>query len=173
MSKVALVTGAGTGIGRAAAVAMLKAGYRVALVGRRREPLEQTAKGFEKTTLVFPGDITQPAVVKELFSKVRATWGRLDVLPSPPPAEPEREPGDRRLPDPRLTRQPGPLRDPIARPGRIDGRELRPKGGHEVAVGARHATAPAPNGSARVESGRGRIMPTWRRPPAGAAARVR
>ncbi|HZM35091.1 MAG TPA: SDR family oxidoreductase [Burkholderiales bacterium] len=80
MSKVALVTGAGTGIGRAAAHAMLKDGYRVALVGRRKELLEETAQGHEKATLVLAGDITQPAVVKEFFAKVKSTWGRLDVL---------------------------------------------------------------------------------------------
>jgi NAD(P)-dependent dehydrogenase (short-subunit alcohol dehydrogenase family) len=79
MSKVALVTGAGTGIGRAAAVAMLKDGYRVALVGRRRELLEKTAEGFEQT-LVLPGDITRPEVVKEMFRQVKDKWGRLDVL---------------------------------------------------------------------------------------------
>ncbi len=80
MSKVAFVTGAGTGIGKAAALAMLKDGYRVALVGRRKELLEKTAQGFEKTTLVLAGDITQPAVTREFFAKVKSTWGRLDVL---------------------------------------------------------------------------------------------
>jgi NAD(P)-dependent dehydrogenase (short-subunit alcohol dehydrogenase family) len=80
MSKVAFVTGAGTGIGKAAALAMLKDGYRVALVGRRKELLEKTAQGFEKTTLALAGDITQPAVVREFFSRVKSTWGRLDVL---------------------------------------------------------------------------------------------
>ena len=80
MSKVALVTGAGTGIGKAAALAMLKDGYRVALVGRRKELLEKTALGHEKATLVLAGDITQPSVVKEFFSRVKSSWGRLDVL---------------------------------------------------------------------------------------------
>ena len=60
MSKVAFVTGAGTGIGKAAALAMLKDGYRVALVGRRKELLEKTAQGHEKSTLVLAGDITRP-----------------------------------------------------------------------------------------------------------------
>jgi NAD(P)-dependent dehydrogenase (short-subunit alcohol dehydrogenase family) len=80
MSKVAFVTGAGTGIGKAAALAMLKDGYRVALVGRRKELLEKTAQGHEKATLVLAGDITQPSVVRDFFSKVKSTWGRLDVL---------------------------------------------------------------------------------------------
>ena len=79
MSKVALVTGAGTGIGRAAAVAMLNDGYRVALVGRRKELLDKTAAGFDQA-MVLPGDITQQEVVKGMFAKVKSTWGRLDVL---------------------------------------------------------------------------------------------
>ena len=79
MSKVALVTGAGTGIGKAAALAMLKDGYRVALVGRRRELLEQAASGCDQA-MVLPGDITQQEVVKAMFAKVKEKWGRLDVL---------------------------------------------------------------------------------------------
>jgi NAD(P)-dependent dehydrogenase (short-subunit alcohol dehydrogenase family) len=78
-SKVALVTGAGTGIGKAAALAMLKDGYRVALVGRRRELLEKTASGSDRA-LVLPGDITRPEVVKDMFRQVKDKWGRLDVL---------------------------------------------------------------------------------------------
>jgi NAD(P)-dependent dehydrogenase (short-subunit alcohol dehydrogenase family) len=78
-SKVALVTGAGTGIGKAAALAMLKDGYRVALVGRRRELLEKAASGFDRA-MVLPGDITQQEVVKAIFAKVKEKWGRLDVL---------------------------------------------------------------------------------------------
>jgi len=78
--KVALVTGAGTGIGRATAHAMLKDGYRVALVGRRKELLEKTAQGHESAALVLAGDITQPQTVKAMFAKVKEKWGRLDVL---------------------------------------------------------------------------------------------
>ena len=77
--KVALVTGAGTGIGKAAALAMLKDGYRVALVGRRKELLEKTASGFDHA-MVLPGDITKQEVVKAIFAKVKERWGRLDVL---------------------------------------------------------------------------------------------
>jgi NAD(P)-dependent dehydrogenase (short-subunit alcohol dehydrogenase family) len=82
MQKVALVTGAGTGIGKAAALALLKDGYAVALVGRRKELLEKTAadSGAAERALVLAGDITQPAAVKEIFSKVKSKWGRLDVL---------------------------------------------------------------------------------------------
>jgi NAD(P)-dependent dehydrogenase (short-subunit alcohol dehydrogenase family) len=79
MNKIALVTGAGTGIGKAAALAMLKDGYRVALVGRRRELLEQAAAGFDQA-MVLPGDITRQEVVKAMFAKVKEKWGRLDVL---------------------------------------------------------------------------------------------
>ena len=78
-SKVALVTGAGTGIGKAAALAMLKDGYRVALVGRRKELLDKTASGFDQA-MVLPGDITRPEVVKDMFRQVKDKWGRLDVL---------------------------------------------------------------------------------------------
>ena len=82
MQKVALVTGAGSGIGKSAALALLKDDYCVGLVGRRKEMLEKTAaeSGAGDRALVLAGDITQPAVVKEIFSKVKTTWNRLDVL---------------------------------------------------------------------------------------------
>jgi NAD(P)-dependent dehydrogenase (short-subunit alcohol dehydrogenase family) len=80
--KVALVTGAGTGIGRAAALALLGDGYRVALVGRRKELLEQTAadSGATDSAMVLPADITQPENVKAIFARVKERWRRLDVL---------------------------------------------------------------------------------------------
>ena len=80
--RVALVTGAGTGIGKSAALALLKDGYHVALVGRRKELLDKTASdsGAKDRVMVLPGDITQPSTVKEIFSKVKSAWGRLDVL---------------------------------------------------------------------------------------------
>ena len=73
MSKVALVTGAGTGIGKAAALAMLKDGYRVALVGRRKELLEKAAadSGAKDRAMVLPGDITQQDTVRAMFAKVK------------------------------------------------------------------------------------------------------
>ena len=82
MQKVALVTGAGTGIGKSAALALLKDGYCVALVGRRRELLEKAAadSGAGDRTLVLAADITQPANVKDIFARTKAKWGRLDVL---------------------------------------------------------------------------------------------
>jgi len=80
--KVALVTGAGTGIGKSAALALLGDGYHVALVGRRKELLEKTAadSGAKDRAMVLPGDITKPEVVKEMFAKVKSSWQRLDVL---------------------------------------------------------------------------------------------
>src|SRR5687767_2124764 len=81
-NKVALVTGAGTGIGKAAALAMLKDGYRVALVGRRRELLDKTAadSAARERALVIPADLSKPDAVKDVFGKVKESWGRLDVL---------------------------------------------------------------------------------------------
>ncbi len=81
--RVALVTGAGTGIGKAAALALLKDGYRVVLAGRRRDLLEQTAKDAgpdAARALVVPTDVTDPAAVAALFARAKDAFGRLDVL---------------------------------------------------------------------------------------------
>src|SRR5690242_15603260 len=80
--RVALVTGAGTGIGKAAALALLKDGYHVALVGRRGELLEKTAteSGAGDRAMVLATDITRPENVKAIFARVKDNWGRLDVL---------------------------------------------------------------------------------------------
>ena len=81
--KVAVVTGAGTGIGRAAAVALLAEGYAVALAGRRKEALEETAamaKGGKGRNLVVATDVGDPRSVKALFAQVKEAFGRLDVL---------------------------------------------------------------------------------------------
>ena len=82
-NKTALVTGAGTGVGRAVALALLKDGYRVALAGRRQEMLEQTASQAGpagKNALVVPTDVGKPGEVQALFANIRETFGRLDVL---------------------------------------------------------------------------------------------
>jgi NAD(P)-dependent dehydrogenase (short-subunit alcohol dehydrogenase family) len=81
-NKVALVTGAGTGIGKAAALAMLKDGYRVALVGRRKELLDKTAadSGAGDRAMPLGADLTKPENVKMVFAKLKDKWGRLDVL---------------------------------------------------------------------------------------------
>src|SRR5438045_4541987 len=81
-NRVALVTGAGTGIGKSAALALLKDGYRVALVGRRKELLEKAAaeSGAKDRALVLPADITKPENVHAVFAKLKDQCGRLDVL---------------------------------------------------------------------------------------------
>ena len=76
--KVALVTGAGSGIGRAASLALHAAGYSVVLAGRRAAELERTAASARM--LPVPTDISQPESVRELFATTRDTFGRLDVL---------------------------------------------------------------------------------------------
>jgi len=81
-NKVAIVTGAGTGIGKAAALALLADGYRVALAGRRREPLlaVAAASGAGERALVLPTDVSQPESVRALFDATVQAWGRVDVL---------------------------------------------------------------------------------------------
>ncbi|PQA77338.1 SDR family oxidoreductase [Rhodoferax sp. TS-BS-61-7] len=80
-SPVALVTGAGTGIGRAVALALLQAGYRVVLAGRRAEPLNAVAQasGTERAH-PFSVDVSQPESVDQLFAMIKDTFGRLDLL---------------------------------------------------------------------------------------------
>ena len=81
--KVAMITGAGTGIGRACALAMLREGYSVVLVGRRPAPLEQTvadAGADGERALAAPADVSDPASVQALFAKTREAFGRLDFL---------------------------------------------------------------------------------------------
>ena len=79
--KVAIVTGAGTGIGRAASVALGQAGYAVVLAGRRAEPLEETAAEMsEATSLVVPTDVADAASVEALFAATKDAFGRLDLL---------------------------------------------------------------------------------------------
>jgi NAD(P)-dependent dehydrogenase (short-subunit alcohol dehydrogenase family) len=82
-TKVALVTGAGTGIGKAVALAFLQEGYRVTLTGRRKELLEQTvteAGTVAGQALIVPTDVRDPASVRVLFTKTEEVFGRLDVL---------------------------------------------------------------------------------------------
>ena len=81
ISKVVLVTGAGTGIGRAIALAFLRDGHRVVLAGRRIEPLQAVAleSGTDRA-LAVPTDVADPESVAVLFAHVKGTFGRLDVL---------------------------------------------------------------------------------------------
>src|SRR5438094_8572957 len=81
--RVAVVTGAGTGIGRAAAIALAREGYAVVLAGRRREPLEATAQEATRAgarSLVVPTDVSDPSGVRALFTRTKEAFGRLDVL---------------------------------------------------------------------------------------------
>jgi len=75
---VAVVTGAGSGLGRYIARALLSAGYDVALAGRRGSALEETASGFD--ALAVPTDVGEPEQVSALFEAVRSRWGRVDLL---------------------------------------------------------------------------------------------
>lgn len=77
-SKTILITGAGSGIGRATARAFLEAGWQVALMGRREAPLRETAGDYP--ALILAGDVSVPADVDRVFAAIEAEWGRLDVL---------------------------------------------------------------------------------------------
>jgi len=78
MSKVALVTGGGSGIGRAVALGLHGAGYSVAIAGRRQAELEKTAEGT--SMLVAPTDVSRPEAVRALFQRTMEAFGRLDLL---------------------------------------------------------------------------------------------
>jgi NAD(P)-dependent dehydrogenase (short-subunit alcohol dehydrogenase family) len=77
---VALVTGAGSGIGRSVALALARAGYSVALAGRRKAQLEAVAVEAGPATLALVTDVTQPASVEALFAEIKRRFGRLDLL---------------------------------------------------------------------------------------------
>src|SRR3954471_6580598 len=81
--KIAVITGAGSGIGRASAHALLEAGWNVVLAGRRRDMLEETAalaKAPPPRTFAVPTDIRDPAQIAALFDAVKSTYGRIDLL---------------------------------------------------------------------------------------------
>jgi NAD(P)-dependent dehydrogenase (short-subunit alcohol dehydrogenase family) len=83
VQKVALVTGAGTGVGKAVALALMREGYAVVLSGRRKDKLDETVAEGAKTggkSLAVPSDVSDPDSVKALFAKTREAFGRLDVL---------------------------------------------------------------------------------------------
>ncbi|MFB9949053.1 SDR family oxidoreductase [Rhizobium puerariae] len=82
-ARIALITGAGTGVGKAISSALLDDGYHIAMTGRRREVLEEAAAEWKEHAdriLVAPADISVPADVERLFSEVRKRFGRLDLL---------------------------------------------------------------------------------------------
>jgi NAD(P)-dependent dehydrogenase (short-subunit alcohol dehydrogenase family) len=81
--KIAVVTGAGTGVGRGAALALMKAGYVVTLAGRRKDKLDEVATegaAAQGRSMVVPTDVADPASIKALFAAVKATHARLDLL---------------------------------------------------------------------------------------------
>jgi len=83
LQKVAVVTGAGTGIGKAVALALMKEGYAAVFAGRRKDKLEEAAsegKSSSAKSLIVPTDVSDPAAIKALFAKTKETFGRLDVL---------------------------------------------------------------------------------------------
>jgi NAD(P)-dependent dehydrogenase (short-subunit alcohol dehydrogenase family) len=83
LSKIAIVTGAGSGIGKHVAIALAQNGYSVVLAGRRMETLEATAlevKQADSQALVIAADVTDPASVRELFARTKGAFGRLDLL---------------------------------------------------------------------------------------------
>ena len=81
MSRIAIVTGAGTGIGRAVSLALARHGWKVALAGRRREPLEKVGGEVPAgTTRAVPTDVADPASVKALFADTVKAWGRVDFV---------------------------------------------------------------------------------------------
>ena len=80
MTKIAMITGAGSGVGRAVAQALAEQGWQLALVGRKRETLEETAGGLKGSHLVVPADVGDPAAVKGIFAQIKDKFGRLDML---------------------------------------------------------------------------------------------
>jgi NAD(P)-dependent dehydrogenase (short-subunit alcohol dehydrogenase family) len=78
--KVALVTGAGSGIGRAVSLALADAGYALVLAGRRQAALDEVRQGIKGEVLAIPTDVTDPASVASLFAATKQSFGRLDVL---------------------------------------------------------------------------------------------
>ena len=80
MVGVALITGAGSGIGRSVALALARAGYSVVLAGRRKAPLDAVAAEAGSGALALVTDVTQPASVEALFAEIRRRFGRLDLL---------------------------------------------------------------------------------------------
>ncbi len=109
-SKVVLVTGAGSGIGRAVAIQLAQAGYQVAIAGRRAAPLEETAAAAGGGLHIVPTDVTDEAAVKNLLDQTVLQYGRIDVVfnnagTAAPPAPVDELPVDawRRVIDTNLT----------------------------------------------------------------------
>jgi NAD(P)-dependent dehydrogenase (short-subunit alcohol dehydrogenase family) len=80
MEKIALVTGGGSGIGRAVALTLARAQYRVIITGRRPDRLDRVVEESAQRCIAIAADVTQPAAVSELFQRVKQEFGRLDLL---------------------------------------------------------------------------------------------
>lgn len=80
MDRIAMITGAGSGVGRAVANALSAQGWKLVLVGRKRETLDATAKALKTESLVVPADVGDPAQVKNVFTQIKDKFGRLDLL---------------------------------------------------------------------------------------------
>jgi NAD(P)-dependent dehydrogenase (short-subunit alcohol dehydrogenase family) len=80
MTKIAMITGAGSGVGRAVAKALGKRGWQLALVGRKEDTLVETARQISGNPLIAPADIGDPAQVKAVFARIKDKFGRLDML---------------------------------------------------------------------------------------------
>jgi NAD(P)-dependent dehydrogenase (short-subunit alcohol dehydrogenase family) len=80
MNKTAMITGAGSGVGRAVAKALAPQGWSLVLVGRKQQTLDETAHGLGGDHLVAPADVGDPAQVKTVFAKLKDKFGRLDML---------------------------------------------------------------------------------------------
>ena len=80
MNKIAMITGAGSGVGRAVARALAPQGWSLVLVGRKRETLEETAQSLSGDHLVAPADVGDPAQVKAIFGQLKDKFGRIDML---------------------------------------------------------------------------------------------
>jgi NAD(P)-dependent dehydrogenase (short-subunit alcohol dehydrogenase family) len=80
MNRIAMITGAGSGVGRAVATHLSQAGWSVVLVGRKKDALDETARALKGDFLVTPADIGEPAAVKAVFAQTRDKFGRLDML---------------------------------------------------------------------------------------------
>src|SRR5699024_4101320 len=80
LNKIALVTGAGSGVGRSCAIALAEAGYNVVLTGRRQQPIDELAATIGAAALAVATDVSNPDSVQALFARIEETFGRIDVV---------------------------------------------------------------------------------------------